>query len=205
LPASPSVTSSALLSDSLSAESPKPYQLHRRYILTPIKSGLLVLDQQATHERILYEKVRIRWQNGSSISQQQLFPITLHLTVQEAIVLREMLPEVNALGFDIREFGGDAFVVQAVPAEDSGQDPQQWISSLIQQYQEAASIPDGQPGEKIARAMARSMSVKAGKGLSEEEMRLMIDQLFACEQPHFTPQGKKTYTILSLDELGKLF
>jgi DNA mismatch repair protein MutL len=202
---SPSVSSPALLSDSLSAESPKPYQLHRRYILSPIKSGMLLLDQQAAHERILYEKVCARWQNGSSVSQQQLFPITLHLSVQEAIILREMLPEVNALGYDIREFGGDTFVVQAVHAEGSGQDPQQWVRSLIQQYQDAASIPNAQPGEKISRAMARSMSVKAGKGLSEEEMRLMIDQLFACEQPHFTPQGKKTYTILSLDDLEKLF
>lgn len=205
LPAAAPATSSALLSDSQSPESPKPYQIHRKYIISPIKSGLLLLDQQSAHERILYEKIKVRMQNGTSISQQQLFPITLHLSVQEAIVLREMLPGVNALGFDIREFGGDTFVVQAVPAEDSGHDPQQWIASLIAQYIESAAIPDAQSSEKLARAMSRSLSVKSGKVLSEEEMRLMIDQLFACEQPHFSPHGRKTYTILALEEIEKLF
>ena len=202
---SPSDQEAELFPEVATHESPRSYQMHRRYIISPVKSGMLLVDQQLAHERIVYEKIKARMQGASVVSQQQLFPVTIHLPSQEAIILREILRDVNQLGFDIREFGGDSFIIQAVPAGEIGDDPQLWISSFIRQYQDAESLPESETGEKMARAMARSLCVKAGKSLSEEEMRLMIDQLFACQQPHFTPGGKKTYTILSLADLEKLF
>ena len=182
-----------------------PAQLHNSYILSQIKSGMMVLDQQAAHERILYEQYLNILAQQQSTTQKQLFPRTLSLPPADAVLLKEILAPVNQLGFDIQEFGANTFVINGVPAELAGkQDDQQTIESLLEQYKSNQELNLG-AHENIARAMARSAAIKKGKALEPSEMQTLIDQLFGCEVPYLSPSGKRCFITIELDELAKRF
>jgi DNA mismatch repair protein MutL len=180
-------------------------QLHHRYILTPIKSGFMLIDQQAAHERILYEKFQSYINQQQKATQHQLFPVKIELGRQDAILLKEILADINLLGFDIQEFGADAFIVHGVPAEmKNNWNEKQAVQYLLNQLKENLELKLNQR-ESIAKAMARQSSIKWGTALTNKEMKLIVDELFACEKPYASPGGKLTFTIQKLDEIEKLF
>jgi DNA mismatch repair protein MutL len=183
----------------------EPYQIHGRYIVSQIKSGFVLIDQQSAHERVLYEKyIRLFDESGVS-SQAELFPKTVTLAVGDAEILREILPEMNRMGFDIAEFGQSTFVIHGIPAEmKQGVSEQQIIENLIEQYKLNVNLSIDLK-EKIARAMARNAAIKKGKVLDVMEMRSLIDQLFACAIPFLSPSGTKCFITYELEELEKLF
>ncbi|MEQ8705045.1 MAG: DNA mismatch repair endonuclease MutL [Phaeodactylibacter sp.] len=182
-----------------------PTQLHNNYIITQIKSGLMLLDQQAAHERILYEQYLNVLAQQKSTTQKQLFPRTLSLPPADAALLKELLEPVNQLGFDIQEFGANTFVINGVPAELAGkQDDLQTIESLLEQYKSNQELNLG-THENIARAMARSAAIKKGKVLETNEMQTLIDQLFGCQIPYLSPSGRRCFITMELDELAKRF
>ncbi|MBR9921991.1 MAG: DNA mismatch repair endonuclease MutL [Bacteroidetes bacterium] len=182
-----------------------PYQLHATYIISPIKSGFLLIDQQAAHERILYEKYLRMMENRSSLTQKALFPHTLQLSTLDTELLREILEQINHLGFDIQEFGGNTFVVHGVPADAAGQsDEQNMVETLLSQYKSNLDLRLD-VGENLARSMARSAATKRGQGLSVSEMESLIDQLFACDVPYKSPAGRHCFITIELDELDKRF
>ncbi len=186
-------------------EKKKPTQLHNSYILTQIKSGIMLLDQQAAHERILYERYLHVLSQQKSTTQKQLFPRTLSLPPADAALLRELLEPINQLGFDIQEFGANTFVINGVPAELAGkQDDLKTIESLLEQYKGNLELNLG-THENIARAMARSAAIKKGKMLEPNEMQTLIDQLFGCEVPYLSPSGKRCFITMELEELAKRF
>ena len=140
-----------------------------------------------------------------AVSQGQLFAQTIELSPTDAVLLSEMLPELRLLGFDIEEFGQNAFVINGLPTEIAGkQNEVVIIDQLISQYREQLDLKLGAK-ETIARAMARSAAIKRGKRLDVSEMQLIINQLFACSNPMRSPTGRSCYLTFSLDELEQKF
>lgn len=183
----------------------QPFQIHASFILSHIKSGFLLIDQQAAHERILYEQYieALNQQKGSS--QKQLFPTNLNLSAADADILKDIIPQLNTLGFDIQEFGQNAFVINGLPVEIAGkQNEKATIEKLLEQFKNNIDL-NLNVYENIARSMARSTSIKRGKRLEIEEMKVLIDQLFACEIPFKSPTGRNCFLNFELEDLMKRF
>ena len=184
-------------------EASSPYQIQRRYVLTPIKSGFLLIDQQAAHERILFERFITQLAHNSGSSQRQLFPQTIELNAADALIAQEMLPDMQALGFDLQEFGVNTFVIHSFPADIHPADERSMLEEMIEQYKNNLSIAKLNRRENLARALARSAAIKSGKTLGEIEMRTLIDELFACENPYTAPNGKLTFLTMTNEEIAQ--
>ncbi|MBX7142522.1 MAG: DNA mismatch repair endonuclease MutL [Chitinophagales bacterium] len=191
--------------EDFSAEQPAPFQMHQQYIVSQIKSGFILIDQQAAHERILFEKYLTGLQNNNLSSQQQLFPETIHINAADGELLKELLPELKALGFDLQEFGGSSFVAHGLPSDLKEVKVKEVIESMLDEYKQSASQTKFNKRQQLAYSMARRASVKSGDQLNEKEMRQLIDQLFACETPFVAPNGKLTILTFDLEEIARLF
>lgn len=190
---------------SFSRSQKEPYQIHGTYIVSHIKSGFLLIDQQAAHERILYEQYLAVLGRQSASTQHQLFPRTVTLPPADVVLLREILPQVNLLGFDIQEFGQNAFVINGLPAELAGKkDELAVLETLLEQYRQNTSL-QLDTKENLARSMARSAAIRRGATLSTQEMQTLIDKLFACEMPYKSPAGRMCFLSFELDELARRF
>ncbi|HMU05435.1 MAG TPA: hypothetical protein PJ990_17495, partial [Saprospiraceae bacterium] len=183
----------------------EPYQLHGTYIIHQIKTGMMVIDQQAAHERILYEYYLESFQNGELFSQKELFPRTIELDPAKASVLKKILDKVNALGFEMEEFGQNTFIVHGTPSGlDSSISIDTLIEKLLFQYVQNLEFELGIE-DNLARSMAFSACIKRGKRLEKEEMTRLIDQLFGCKMVYTSPTGKKCFITIELDDLSKRF
>jgi DNA mismatch repair protein MutL len=190
---------------SFSKQQTEPYQIHSSYIVSPIKSGFLLIDQQAASERILFEKYSTLLAEKSVSSQTQLFPKTLNFSPSDAHILKEILPDINRLGFDVQEFGTDAFIVHGLPSDwTKGKDEQKVMETLLEQYKKEIDF-QLDISERIAKALARSSSLKRGTPLSILEMQELIDQLFACDMPFKSPSGRNCFISFDMEELQKQF
>ncbi len=190
---------------SFSKRQKKPYHIHASYVVSQIKSGFMLIDQQSAHERILYEQYLTALSDKKASTQRQLFPTTIKLSPADASILSSIRDQINLLGFDIEEFGNSSFVINGVPADlDGNQGEQQIIETLIQQYKENRDL-QLDTNETIAHSMARSAAIKRGQTLSPIEMQELIDKLFACQVPYKSPSGKNCFITIELDELRKRF
>ena len=181
------------------------FQLKNKYILTPVRSGLMVIDQRKAHERILFEKFRNSVQNNQGVAQQTLFPQTIEFNASDYTLLQVIIEDVRALGFDIREFGKKTFVINGTPADIQSGDPKELIENLLENYKVNQVDVKVKVRENLAKALAKASAVNYGKTLSSEEMSAIIDQLFACETPNYTPDGKTIVSVLETQELDKRF
>jgi len=186
-------------------EEKQVFQLHGKYILSPIKSGLMLIDQQGAHERILYEQYLNSIENHKASSQQELFPSTIELSSSDAELVKELHEEIQGVGFDISEFGKNTFVINGVPADVTNSDSAQLLEGLLETYKQNLSEVKLDKRDNIAKSMAKNAAVKAGKNLSQSEMRNLIDRLFACSVPYTSPAGKTIVTTLALGDLERLF
>jgi DNA mismatch repair protein MutL len=183
----------------------EPYQLHQQYIVSQIRSGFILIDQQAASERILYERYLDALAQQPMSTQAVLFPKSMELSASDAALLLPLLPTLNQLGFDIASFGGNAFVIHGVPAElGKGMPEEGLVEQLLHQYKENVPLNLG-IHENIARSMARSAAIRRGRTLNIREMQDLIDQLFACEVPYRSPFGRSCFITIELDELQKRF
>jgi DNA mismatch repair protein MutL len=189
---------------SFTQEKKHPYQIHNTYIVSHIKSGYLLIDQQTAHERILYEEFLDKIQNQKPVIQQVLFPKTIRFTSIDAGLLKNMLPAINLLGFDVQEFGNDTFVVHGVPADIKNVDETEIIENLLEQYKSNVDL-ELDVRVSLAKALARGAAIKRGNELTFLEMKKLIDELFACEVPYKGPNGKKCFITYELDTLKKQF
>jgi DNA mismatch repair protein MutL len=181
------------------------FQIHNRFILSQIKSGFMLIGQQAAHERILYERFLQQLQNHSGVSQQSLFPQSVTLNSSDFELLRELLPDVRALGFDIREFGKNTVVVEGIPADLNNIGEHQLLEQLLEGFKNNLAILKLDKRDNLARSLARNAAIKAGTKLSLEEMNLLIDQLFACQMPNVALNGKPVISTFTLNELLERF
>jgi len=187
------------------AESRVPYQIHGTYIVSQIKSGFILIDQRTAHKRILYEQYLNDLQNNQQGIQQKLFTKTISVAPADKPILDEILPQIQLLGFDIEDFGNNSYVIHGIPAELSkGLDEQQLIEDLLEQYKANLELKMGIV-ENIALSLARGSAIKRGQNLTPEEMRELIDKLFACQIPYKGPSGNHCFVTYELDDLKKRF
>ena len=165
----------------------------------------MVIDQQGAHERILYERILLNFENHKAATQQELFPKTIELNAADFALVKELQADIHAIGFDISEFGKNTFVIHGVPADTVDHDPVALLEGLIENYKQNLIELKSDKRENLARSMANNMAIKEGKVLSQEEMNMIIDELFACQMPYSTPGGKPTITTFSIDDLDKRF
>lgn len=181
------------------------FQIHNRFILSQIKSGFMLINQQAAHERILYERFLQQLDSHSGVSQQSLFPQSVTLQSSDFELLKELLPDIRALGFDIREFGKNTVVVEGIPADLSNVSEDALLEHLLEGFKNNLSILKLDKRDNLARSLARNGAIKAGARLSLDEMNLLIDQLFACQMPNLALNGKLIITTFTLNELAERF
>ncbi|MEJ2594497.1 MAG: DNA mismatch repair endonuclease MutL [bacterium] len=180
------------------------FQVQNRYILTNIKSGLMFIDQQRAHERILYEQYFKQLSGKGQASQQQLFPYNLQFSAGEAEVLRTLLNDLSRLGFHIETFGGSSFVVNGIPADMHENDITLALEKIVENHKQHARDINYDKSVNLARSLAVSNSMKEGKKLSETEMEDIFDRLFSCQVPEVSPDGKRIIKVLVQEELEKL-
>ncbi|SMO62218.1 DNA mismatch repair endonuclease MutL [Solitalea koreensis] len=191
--------------EKVSIKESQVFQIHNRYLISPIKSGFIVIDQQAAHERILYERYQDSLEHHKGSSQQSLFPQTLELSASDFELVKELSEDIKALGFDIREFGRNTIIVDGVPADVSSGNEAQLLDSLLENFKNNAAILKLDKRDNLARSLAKNAALKAGIALNKEEMGLLIDELFACQMPKVSVSGKPTFITIGLDELLKRF
>lgn len=183
----------------------EPYQLHLSYIIHQVKTGMMMIDQQAAHERILYEQYLEILQSGEYSSQKELFPRTVELDPAKSSVLKNILDKVRGLGFEIEDFGHNTFIVHGTPCPlENNANIENIIDHLISQYVNNLEFELGIE-DNLARSMSVSSGLKSGKKLDKQEMTALIDMLFACKMPNKSPSGKKCFIIFELDEINKRF
>ncbi|MBD3346827.1 MAG: DNA mismatch repair endonuclease MutL [Chitinivibrionales bacterium] len=182
------------------------YQIHETYILAPIKNGILLIDQHAAHERVIYEQTLSDLRNGRTESQQLLFPITIELTASEKSVVNSSSDYFKAFGYDIQDFGGNTVAVAAIPAFLKDSDVEYSIRTMVQYLlDEDDSRRISEPEKRYASAFACGTAVRAGQKLDQEEMNGLLNSLFAAENPYTCPHGRPTVVRISLNELSRRF
>jgi DNA mismatch repair protein MutL len=181
-------------------------QVQQRYVLVPVKSGVLLIDQEAARERILYEQYRQELGRAVGTSQTLLFPRTVTFNPVDFAVLRELTEPLHALGFIFNEFGPSTIAVEAIPAGMPPQDEKDLLESLIEQFRNTAGPLKLDQSEGLARALARRVAAStAGTRLPESELSALADRLFACQTPGYTPDGRKTLVLLDGQQLADFF
>jgi len=182
-----------------------PYQLHNSYIISHIKSGYLIIDQQLAHQRIIYEKNLMAFSGNPLPSQKEFFPISVEFEPVKAAILNQILPLLHKMGFEIGEFGKNGFVIHGTPSGMlTNTNVQNLIEEMIDQFTQN-TITQTKVEESLARSYAIISSIKRGKLLSVEEMTKLIDDLFACDTPFSSPNGKKTFMTIDLNDIRKYF
>jgi DNA mismatch repair protein MutL len=186
-------------------ETGRIWQLHSKYILSQIKTGLLVVDQHVAHERILYERALKRLETGERASQQLLFPTTVAVQAVVYSLLEELLPHLTGIGFDIKLFGKNTIVVEGVPPDVRAGSEERVLAEMLELYREYQRESPMDARDNLAKSFACRAAVKAGDPLGEQEMRSLIDQLFATKMPYVCPHGRPVVLRIPLEELDRRF
>jgi DNA mismatch repair protein MutL len=182
------------------------WQLHNTYILAPVREGLVIVDQHAAHERILYEEARARLEGQRGASQQLLFPALVDLSRDQFELLLELGPSLQQLGWDLAPLGPPTVVIRGLPAGFRDDRP----GTLLQDMLDGVAEDSGRDAhddltEKLARSYACHAAVRAGDPLTQDEMRVLLDRLFATTRPHGDPHGRPTFVRMGLDDLHRRF
>ena len=180
------------------------WQVHNKYILSQINNGIAIIDQHVAHERILYEEALRDMNESKGMSQQLLFPANQEFSADDYNILVDIIPSLNTLGFRLREFGPRTVLVEAVPTGMRGGSEGAILKEIIDYYRENR-VFDYSPTKRLAASYSCKAAVKAGDPLTEEEMRVLVDRLFATENPFYCPHGRPIIINLSIDELDKRF
>ncbi len=180
-------------------------QLHHRYIVKQVRSGMMIIDQQAAHERILFEKFLYQLKNKPGASQQSLFPQTISFSAADFTLVLEMQQEIEALGFKLEIFGKNTFLVTGVPGNLSIGTEKELFEGLIEQFKMNQSELAVPIRENLARSLAKRASIKSGQKLEREEMQSLVDNLFACSTPNYAPDGKPVFFIFGLNKIESYF
>jgi DNA mismatch repair protein MutL len=180
-------------------------QLKCRYILTPVKSGLMVIDQHRAHERILFEKFIRSLAMNYPLAQHTLFPETIELNEADYIILKEIMEDLHTIGFDIRDFGSNSIVIGGYPGDSHNENPRELIEKFLEIYKSTETDIKVSVREKIARSLASAGAFNYGEVLSPVAMQDLVDNLFACESPGYSPSGKPVISIIGIEELERKF
>ncbi len=183
----------------------KTLQIKQKYLILPVKSGMMVIDQRRARERILFERFLDILKTEQVASQQILFPQTFELNGADSGLLKELLPDLTALGFDIREFGKETWIINGIPGVLDNHSPVSVVEKLLEEYKNSPVNARTRMKEQTAASLARASAANFQEDLSPEDMEQLVDQLFACSSPNFTFDGRTILTIIPLEEMDKLF
>lgn len=180
-------------------------QLHNKYILSQIKSGLMIIDQHVAHERILYEKALSRLDTNLPFSQQLLFPIKLQFDLASYEILKELDQMISKLGFKLKYLPKNYVLIEGVPDDIKSGSEEKILKEFISEYLTNQTEKHLEEKDNIAKSYSCKAAIKAGDRLSEKEMRLLIDQLFATSMPYVCPHGRPIVIKISLEEFDRRF
>jgi len=180
-------------------------QLHNQFILAETENGFILINQQAAHERILYEQMNEAMQGKAVASQKSLFPVTFELAAADAVLLQEIINDLLLLGYMIESFGKNTFIIQGTPADVEQGNEKNIIDGLLEQYKHFTNDLKFSKREKLIRSLTRQQAIKPGRQLAENEMKALANDLFACKQSNITPDGKPTYLEFKKDTVVKMF
>jgi DNA mismatch repair protein MutL len=180
------------------------WQLHKAYILSATKGGLVVIDQHAAHERVLYEEALRRYEGARTTSQQLLFPVLVELPPGQAKALEDEMDNLGRIGLVVKPFGDRSFLTEAVPPGLEDTVDAQFMRDLAADLETARRAAEAGP-ESLAKIIACHGAVRAGRELSEDEMQSLVDRLFGTTDPQSCPHGRPTFLRISLDELAQKF
>ena len=181
------------------------FQLQNKYIVTNVRSGLMIIDQQRAHERILFEKFLASLNSEKGLSQQQLFPETIQFSAVDAEIIKELIGDLKIIGFDIDEFGDNTFIINGTPADISKISGAELLENIIENFKKNLSGTNIDKRVNLARSTAVNMAIGYIRRLKQDEMNSLINRLFACKVPDTSPDGKPIVRIITLDELGERF
>ncbi len=201
----PELESVAPTSDSIIAEkSPSHYQYKGKYIMTAVKSGLMIIDQHRAHVRILYEHYLRQFGLQEKHSQKVLFPEVLQFPVSQDMIVEKILPEMEKIGFELDNLGGGSYAVNAIPAGLEGINPLKLVQDMVDSAVEKGTSVLEELNQSLALTLARNAAIPQGQVLSNDEMEGIVNDLFACDNVNYTPDGKNVLCILKQREIEHL-
>lgn len=200
------VTSSLFEHNELEHESKKTYQIHKKYIVSPIKSGMVIIDQQRAHQRVLYEEFLTNMTVNHASSQQLLFPLELYFTSSEIALISELQLALESTGFVFESsFNEQSIIISGLPVNVTESEVPIILDELLSDLHDG--IPDSSfsQNDTISKSMSRSLAVKTGTYLTEREQENLVNNLFACKEPNVSPFQKPTFITMSVEDLDKKF
>jgi DNA mismatch repair protein MutL len=183
----------------------RTYQVHRKYIVNPIKSGMLIVNQHRAHQRILYEQFLTNMTVHQASSQQLLFPINLYFSKDELELIEELKQSLVNTGFVFEENTQEYIVLSGLPANVSEKEASLVLEHLISDLQDGIPENSFSQNDTIARSMAKSLAIKTGAFLTEKEQENLVNGLFACKEPTTTPFQKPTFITMRVEDIDRKF
>jgi DNA mismatch repair protein MutL len=181
------------------------FQFKGRFILTSVKSGLMIIDQHRAHVRVLFDQYLEQIKNRQGVAQGVLFPEILELPASEAAVLQEISDDLSAIGFELTNLGGGSYAINGVPSGIEGLSPVQLIRNMVHTAMEKGCDVKEEVHNTLALTLAKAASIVYGQVLGNDEMTKLVDSLFACAMPNYTPDGKTVLSVFKEDEIERLF
>ena len=184
--------------------------------MTAVKSGLMIIDQHRADVRIRYERYLQQLENHAAATQQMLFPESVRFSPAESVILQQILPSLTAIGFDLSNLGGNTFAINGIPAGLEGINPVSLLQQIVTNAQDQSFCDDSASdishssfliphSSNIALSLAQSVAVPYGQVLSNDEMEQLVNELFACSNVNYTPNGKPILSILPQTDIERLF
>ncbi len=204
----PHESTSATAEQEVAREARAIWQLHNKYILSQIRTGLLIVDQHVAHERILYEQALANFENHLPSSQQLLFPQTIQFSASDYALVKELLPHLESLGFDIKLFGKNTVVVEGIPADVRVGNEAKILQDVLDEFknnEHPDKVGTMDARDNLAKSFSCKTAIKAGDKLNSIEMIALIDQLFQTKMPYVCPHGRPIVVKISTEELDRRF
>ncbi|GFZ87685.1 DNA mismatch repair protein MutL [Aquaticitalea lipolytica] len=198
-------TESLFKNDSASEATYSTYQLHNKYIVSTIKSGMLLIDQHRAHQRILYENLLKSMTIKEAVSQQLLFPLELHFTPTELTILKQLKEDLEATGFIFSNFNKESIDIIGVPVNVPDSEVSIILEQLISDVEQEVPDSNFSATDLLAKSMAKSLAIKTGQSLTNSEQEHLVNSLFACKEPNVSPTNRTTFVTIDVEELDKKF
>lgn len=181
------------------------FQLHNKHIITQIKTGFILINQFNAHKRVLFERYIDAIHDSPLASQKLIFPRTLELNRQDFLLIRNLLPDLYKLGFEIEEFGNNSLIIHGIPAHFENVDETELFEKMLEQFKLTSDFRHDENVDSLAVIIARMSAIPNGRVLDKTSMQHLVDELFACKQPNITPEGQPTFIRYNLEDLDKNF
>lgn len=199
------ITASLFDDNDVEKQGNRTYQIHRKYIVNPIKSGMVIVDQNRAHQRILYEQILTNITVNQAGSQQLLFPLNLYFSTSEMKLLTELKLPLTTTGFIFEDVVEDHLTISGIPVNVTESEVSKVLEQLLNDLEDGIPENSYSQNDSIAKSMAKSLAVKTGKYLTQKEQENLVNSLFACKDPNVSPFQKPTFITMRVEDLDRKF